>query len=238
MTHLPHLEAELELPLSTHLQDLRKTLIQILWTLGVSTFLALFLFEPVLALLTETLPAPLAFFSPTVGVVLCLRTSFWMGFVLSSPIWGFFLLQFLMPALTATEKKKLLPLLFFSACMLIAGIIFAWKVTLPFANAWLWNFNASMGTNIWGLSTYVDYVLSLIFAHAIVFEAGTVLGLLVHFGIISGKTLQQFRRYFIAGAFVVGALLTPPDVPSQLMVAFPLILFYEGAVLYGKWKGD
>lgn len=76
----------------------------------------------------------------------------------------------------------------------------------------------------------------LLFGHALVFEIGLALLFLVHFGFISTETLRTKRRLVIVGAFVVGALVTPPDVPSQLMVAIPLIGMYELSLIYSSLR--
>ncbi len=84
------------------------------------------------------------------------------------------------------------------------------------------------------MAHYLDYTLVLFLGHAIAFEISLLLLFMVHFGVLSLELLISKRRYMIVGAFIVGAVLTPPDVPTQLMLAIPLIGIYEIAIIYGK----
>jgi sec-independent protein translocase protein TatC len=110
----------------------------------------------------------------------------------------------------------------------------AYYLTIPLSNQYLMVFNASIAQNMWGLSEYLDYTFTLMLAHGFAFECGVLLFICVHLGILKASTLVSYRRYAIFGAFVLGALLTPPDVFSQVMLALPLIGFYEIAIWYAK----
>jgi sec-independent protein translocase protein TatC len=174
--------------------------------------------------------------SPLEGMLVAFKVSFWMGIVLSSPCWLYFLLDFVLPALSDTEKSLVLPFLFFSYLFVTMGILFAYYITIPFANQYLNAFNSVFAENIWSLSSYISYTLFLMVSSGVAFELGVILFLLVHFRIISAEAMRKKRKYMIVAAFILGALLTPPDVLTQLMMAVPLIIMYELAILYASFR--
>ena len=178
----------------------------------------------------------LVVFGPIEGMLIALKVSFWTALVFSSPLWGFLLLRYLLPALHPAEKRALAPFLLLSALFIGGGLVLAYTVTIPLANAYLQAFNSSIGTNLWSLSNYLDYTLFLMLANAFAFELAVVALFLVHLGVLSAEFLAGKRRYAIVAAFILGAILTPPDVITQLMLAIPLILLYELTLLYARIK--
>ena len=116
------------------------------------------------------------------------------------------------------------------------GCAIAYCFTLPLANEYLTFFNSSIGQNAWTLNHYVNYVLFLSFGHAIAAELALLLFVLVHYRFLSPEWLISKRRYMIVVAFILGALLTPPDVLTQILLAVPLMGIYEIAILYAKWR--
>ena len=178
----------------------------------------------------------LVLFGPTEGMLTALKVSFWLGLLLSSPVWATLLLRFALPALYPNERRLLWLFLGGTLTALLAGFSFAYLVTIPFANSYLETFNASIGRNLWSLSHYLDYTLMLMIANGMAFEFGLALFLLVHIGFLTAGWMASKRRHMIVLAFILGALLTPPDVPTQLMLALPLIGLYELAILYAKLR--
>lgn len=178
----------------------------------------------------------LLIFGPLDGLVLTLKVCFWMSLALTSPFWGWTLMQFVIPGLRREEKSLMIPFLTGSVLCLALGAAVAYTITLPLSNRYLSAFNATIGLNAWSLNHYIDYTLLLFTGHAVAFELGLILFMLVHLGWSSVQTLVEKRRYMILLAFILGALLTPPDVASQILLAVPLIILYELAILYGKIK--
>lgn len=179
--------------------------------------------------------ADLVILSPLEGMTLVFKLSFWMGLAITAPIWSFILLQFALPGLNQQERRIIIPFVLGSFIFMGAGVCVAYFMTIPVANSYLKIFNAGIGTNLWTLSHYVDYTLILLFGHIVAFEICLILLLMVHFQILSVEWLCTKRRHMIVLAFILGALLTPPDVLTQVMLALPLIGIYELAILYGKW---
>jgi sec-independent protein translocase protein TatC len=128
------------------------------------------------------------------------------------------------------------PFLLGSSICMGFGIGLAYWFTIPLANQYLQAFNASLGQNAWSFAHYVDYTLLIMLGHIIAFELSLLLLLLVHFRILSPEWLVSKRRYMIILTFILAALLTPPDVITQIALAIPLILLYELAIFYAKWR--
>lgn len=181
-------------------------------------------------------PAPkLAVLGPVDGFTTILKVAFWGGIVISSPLWLFFLIRFINPGLYPNEQRLLLPFLIGSALFLATGFLMAYYITIPIANSYLFNLNTTIGVNMWTVSHYLDYTLFLFLANGIAFELGVVMLLLVHIGLFTSAYMIYMRRYMIVAAFVLGAILTPPDIITQLLVALPLIGLYELTILYAKY---
>ncbi len=173
---------------------------------------------------------------PLEGMLAAFKVSFWSGAALTAPLWGYVLLQFIMPALKRREKALILPFVVLSAVFLCVGFLFAYHVTIPLANQYLLAFNTGLGMNLWSISQYLDYTAVLLLGHAIAFEFCLILLFLVHLRVIGVERMVSWRRQMIVAAFILGALLTPPDVFSQVMLAIPLIVLYEVAILYARFR--
>lgn len=174
--------------------------------------------------------------SPLAGFMTVFKLSFVVGSLLTSPFWLYFLVLFVQPALKTEEKKVVFPFILLSYIAILLGFLFAHWVTLPFANQTLSAFNEALGENRWSLVEYIDFTLMLYGCHALAFEAVFLLFFLVRHDFLTAQWLVQKRRYMIVFAFILGALFTPPDVLSQLMLAIPLVIFYEIAIFYAKWR--
>lgn len=171
---------------------------------------------------------------PLEGMLIALKTSLWVGGVATSPLWLLVWLRFLLPGMHQGEKRLVIPFLLTSLAFISLGCLFAYTCTIPIANSYLFSFNQTIGTNLWSLGHYLDYTLFLLLANGLAFELCAIGIFAVHLGIVSAQWLASNRRYAIVGAFITGALLTPPDVLTQLMLAIPLIILYEGIILYAR----
>jgi sec-independent protein translocase protein TatC len=183
--------------------------------------------------LKRIVPA-LLLLGPLEGMAAVLKISGYGGIILSSPVWLFFLARFLLPGLKKREKGLVRPFMVLSFSFIALGILFAFFVTAPLANAALLSWNHSLGTNAWTLHHYLDFTLFLLLANGIAFQLFVVGIFAVKLKIVSAKTLAAKRRHAIVAACVLGALLTPPDVLSQLLLAVPLAGLYELLILYAR----
>ncbi len=220
-----------------HIEDLRKTLIKIIYTIAIGLAISLFFYKEILNLVISPalkIQNGLVVLGPIEGFITTLKLSFWVGMVSTSPIWIFYILEFIAPALRKNEQRWAIPFVILSMIFLTIGVFFSYFVTIPLSNQFLSSFNQEIGINLWTLSNYLDYTLILVLANALAMEMCVILFFLVHFGILSAQTLAAKRRHAIVAAFVLGALFTPPDVFTQFMLAIPLIAMYELSILYSK----
>lgn len=224
------------IPFWDHVEELRRTLIRVAWIILIGT-LAAFCFHRQLfsAILAPLGIEQLYLFGPLEGFTMAMKISLWGGAILSSPLWLYFLLRFLLPALREREKSLVLPFLGLSLLCMLGGVAFAYCFTLPCAASYFEQFNARLGENLWSLKETLNLTLSLILAHAIVFELYVVLLFLIHYRLFHYPLLKKARKGVIVAVFILAAILTPPDVLSQLLLAFPMLLLFESALLYARF---
>lgn len=173
-------------------------------------------------------------FGPLEGFQAGMKFSLLGGALFSSPIWLYLLATFALPALRPRERRWALPLLILLILSLIAGLVVGTTFTLPALNLLLSDFNQGLGINLWSYSLYLQYALLTLLATVFFFEFIALLFFSVHFGIITPEHLSRARSWAIVLIFIISAIVTPPDILSQIAMAVPLVIFYEGAILYGK----
>ncbi|MCP5468890.1 MAG: twin-arginine translocase subunit TatC [Chlamydiales bacterium] len=219
-----------------HVAELRRTLLLIVLTL-LGGFTATFYFHDTLLtfLLKPLGVAHYVLLSPLDGFLTALKLSFWSATVLTAPLWLYVLSRFILPALHRSERRALFALLPLALTFLLGGLAFAYYVTLPLLTSFLQTFS-TFGETSWALTQTVNFVLSLLIAHALCFELFALLFVLVHYDVVAYITLKSGRRYLVVGVLIIAAIFTPPDVISQLTLAAPLLLLYEANVFYAKLK--
>jgi sec-independent protein translocase protein TatC len=145
-------------------------------------------------------------------------------------IWGF-----VAPGLYIHERRFMAPLIFASTFLFLLGMAFAYFLVFPVVFGFITS-TAPKGVAVMtDIGNYLDFVITLFIAFGMAFEVPIVVVLLVRFNMVSIKTLKEIRSYVIVGAFVVGAIFTPPDVISQVMLAVPLWLLYEAGLLIASF---
>ena len=180
--------------------------------------------------LYEALPAgSKPIFTDQAGAFFTLtKVAFLTAFLISMPWVLYQAWAFVAPGLYEHEKRFALPLIVSSVFFMLLGISFAYLFVLPAAYKFFISFSAQTGAEtLQDLQKYWDFTLSIFFGFGLTFEVPVVEMLLVKLGMVTTTQLREARRYVIVGAFVVAAVLTPPDVLSQFMLAIPLILLYE-----------
>ena len=143
-------------------------------------------------------------------------------------VWGF-----VAPGLYRNEKRLVAPLLFSSTLLFYAGMAFAYFVVFPIAFAFFTSVAPEGVTVSTDISSYLNFVLKLFFAFGVSFEIPIAIILMCWTGVTDDKSLRAKRPYVVVGAFVVGMLLTPPDVISQTLLAIPMWLLFEVGVIVG-----
>ena len=154
-----------------------------------------------------------------------------LSIFLAMPVILFQFWAFVAPGLYKTEKRIARPSLVSSILLFYAGIAFAYYVVFPL----VFGFFTSVGPEMISISTdigrYLDFVLSLFFGFGLAFEVPIATIILVAVGITTPKKLGQMRPYVIVGAFVIGMLLTPPDIISQVLLAVPMWILFEAGLI-------
>lgn len=229
-----------EQPLIQHLIELRTRLLRIVICLLV-VFLALFPFATqiyglVSAPLQAVLPEGTSMIATDVisPFLTPLKLTFYVALFLSVPFILYQIWAFIAPGLYSHEKQLAAPLLISSVLLFFAGVAFAYFLVLPML------FNFTMGIQLEGvnamtdISKYLDLVLHMFFAFGFAFEIPVATVLLIYTGIVSPESLAAKRRYIIVGCFVVGMLLTPPDIFSQILLAVPMWMLFETGLFFGR----
>jgi len=165
-----------------------------------------------------------AFFAP-------LKLAFYLSLYAAMPYILYQVWAFIAPGLYVNERRFALPLLISSILLFYAGILFAFFIVFPVFFGFM-AATAPAGVAIMtDISHYLDFTLSMFLAFGLAFEVPVLTILLVWSGIVSAAALRHYRPYIIIAAFVIGAILTPPDVLSQIMLSVPLWLLFELGLL-------
>ncbi|RMA93160.1 twin-arginine translocase subunit TatC [Hydrogenothermus marinus] len=232
---------EYEAPITEHLAELRNRLIKSLIALFVGSVLVFIkvdiFFDIFQTPLHKVFPElKLVALTPTESFFTALKISLLMGFVVSSPFIFFQVWKFIEPALYENEKKLLIPFVFFTTLFFISGAAFAFFLVLPLAIKFLLTFGYTQldVEAMLSVSSYISFVIRLILAFGITFELPVILSLLARLGLVSPEGLIKIRPYFIVGAFAFAAFITPPDIISQILLALPLVVFYEISIFMAK----
>lgn len=170
-----------------------------------------------------------------------LKVALFGAIFFSFPVWATQLWLFVAPGLYRSEKRAILPFLIASPFLFVAGAALAYYFIFPLA----WRFFISFETPPGGggipieleakVSEYLSLVMHMILAFGIAFQMPVLLTLLCRVGIMSVETLKKGRRYAIVGVFVVAAVLTPPDIISQVGLAVPMLALYELSIVAATW---
>ncbi len=201
-----------------------------------------FLLQPFAEISLDNQNRKLIYTSPSEAFITYLKLSFSSAIFFSFPIFAAEFYLFLAPALYKNEKKNIL-ITFFSAYFLfLFGAIFSYYFVLPTALEFFSSFerkgfaaSSSLPINLEiRISEYLNFVTDLTFAFGIAFELPILLLFLIRVGFLSVNDLRKTRRYWIVIIFLVAAVLTPPDILSQVSLAIPMIFLFEIAILFGK----
>lgn len=224
----------------SHLVELRDRILRALIAFAV-VFVCLFPFAqdlytlvagPMLAALPkgkEMLATGVAspFFIPVKVTMMC-------AFVVALPYVLYQAWAFVAPGLYAHEKRMVAPLVIASTSLFLCGMAFAYFLVLPTVFRFLASFTPEGVSFAPDIAQYLDFVLTLLVAFGLAFQVPVAVVVLVWIGVMTVDKLREIRPYVIVGAFVIGAIFTPPDVISQLMLAIPMWLLYElGIVVAG-----
>lgn len=232
-------------PLAQHLEELRKRIIYIFICLLI-VFIAVYtqgkplmglLMKPILQFMPDN--SSMAFLGITEGFLTELKLAFLASVFISMPFLLYQGWKFVAPGLYAHERKYVFGFVISASLLFFTGAAFAYFIVFPLGFQFFlkyagegWNMIASLS-----VAWYLNFVTRLIMAFGIVFELPVIIFFLVKIGLVKEAALRKYRRYAIVMIFVLAAILTPPDVISQLMMAGPLLILYEFSIYIAKIFG-
>jgi sec-independent protein translocase protein TatC len=180
----------------------------------------------------QRLPIEIVNLSPAGSFIVATKVAFYAGLVLSAPFIFYFIAQFVFPALRMREKKYIYRGLAVGAGLFMTGVAFCYFVLMPIALAASAQYSEWLGftANQWRAEDYIGFVCKFLLGMGLGFELPVVVLTLVKIGVLNYRILSSARRYVIVICFVLGAILTTPEVITQILMAFPLLFLYEISV--------
>jgi sec-independent protein translocase protein TatC len=228
---------EVRQPITEHLEELRVRLIRSLIAFGIGTAacynFSAGIYRHLIRPVTEALPpgSALVFTELTEAFLTYFKLALWGGFVVSSPILFYQAWQFVNPGLYRKERRLVVAFAFWSTLGFVAGMCFAYFVAIPSIMTFLFSFGRSVVLPMPSMKESLSLVLRLLLIFGVMFELPLVLYLAGRGGILSAAFLRKWRKGAVLGALVLSAVLTPPDLVSQLLVSFPLYALFEAGIL-------
>lgn len=240
------METEDQIPFTAHLEELRKRLIVCFVAVGVGFVVSYGFKEKLFQILTRPLISvmntqdnliftglPEAFFT-------YLKVAFLAGLMLATPVIIYQFWMFVAPGLYDKEKRYMIPIVLLSSVFFLGGALFGYFIVFPFGFKFFLGFATDTIRPLPSMKEYLAFSAKLLLAFGLVFELPLIITFLAKLGIVSVDFLKKNRKYALLLFFVFAAILTPPDVVTQILMAFPLMILYEisiiGARIFGKKK--
>ena len=228
-----------KMPLLDHLIELRSRLLWSFLALAIAFGISLYFARPIFGFLVQPLLASgqtkLIYTAIFEAFFVEIKVAFFAAGFFSFPVFATQLWRFVAPGLYNKEKRAFLPFLLATPVLFILGASMAYYMAIPVALEYLLGFGGNVGgveqQALPGVDNYLNFVMKFIFGFGISFLLPVLLMLLERAGIVTLEQLRGARRYAIVGAFAIAAVLTPPDVVSQLLLAIPLCILFEMALV-------
>lgn len=225
-------------PLIEHLIELRQRLVWAVVALVIAFAISFYFADEIFGLLvvplTDAFPpgeGKLVYTKLYEAFFVEIKVAMFAAFLIAFPVISNQLWAFVAPGLYANEKKAFLPFLFATPILFSAGAALAYYIVMPTAFRFFLGFEGEVGgmtqEALPAMGDYLSLVMQFIFAFGICFQLPVLLLLLNRAGLVTREQLKGLRRYMVVGAFVLAAILTPPDIVSQFLLGVPLILLYE-----------
>lgn len=225
--------AENGMTLVDHLAELRQRIMITMGTLVV-TFVIGFYYSPAIVEYFMEIPGELVYLHPGEAFFVHLKVALVVAIIVSSPVILFQVIRFIVPGLLAKEIRVLYIGLPFALGMFALGVVFAYQVIVPLAYRFFMGFGTQTLQPLISIESYVSFVLGLLLPFGAVFQLPLVVLLLTSVGILHPETLTRYRKYTVLVIFILAALLTPPDVVSQTLMAIPMLLLYEFSIILSR----
>jgi len=238
------MDDEKKIPFTGHLEELRRRLIVCFIAVGIGFVLSYGFKEKLFQILTRPLISvmktgdkliftglPEAFFT-------YLKVAFLSGIILATPIIFYEFWMFVAPGLYNKEKRLMFPIVFLSTLFFVGGSFFGYFIVFPYGFKFFLGFASETIQPLPSMREYLSFASKLLLAFGVVFELPLIITFLAKLGMVSVSFLKKNRKYALLLFFVGAAILTPPDVVTQVMMALPLMVLYEisivGARIFGK----
>jgi len=237
-----------KIPFTAHLEELRKRLIVCFIAVGIGFVLSYGFKEKLFQILTRPLISvmqtgdkliftglPEAFFT-------YLKVALLSGIILATPVIFYQFWMFVAPGLYKKEKQHMIPIVFLSTFFFVGGSFFGYFIVFPYGFKFFLGFASEIIQPLPSMREYLSFASKLLLAFGLVFELPLIITFLARLGMVSVSFLKKNRKYALLLFFAGAAILTPPDVVTQVMMALPLIVLYEisiiGARIFGKKKSE
>lgn len=227
-------------PFLAHLEELRKRLIVCAIAVGagfvISYIFSKQLFTLLTIPLTKVLPpeSTMIFTSLPEMFIAYIKVAFIGGIILATPVIFYELWMFVAPALYQREKRYLVPFVLFSTILFVTGALFGYFIVFPYGFKFFLGFATEDIQALPSVKQYFSFAIRLLLAFGLVFEMPVAVLFLTKIGLITPEAMKRYRKFAILGSFIISAILTPPDVATQLMMAGPIIILYELSIFISK----
>ena len=235
------MDSEEKQPFLDHLEELRKRLIACAIAVGIGFAGCYFFSERIFHLLVQPLKNvmpegdPLIFTSLPEMFLTYLKVALVSGILLAAPFLFYQMWLFIAPGLYRNEKSLVIPFVIASTILFIGGALFGYFVVFPFGFKFFIGFSNEYVKALPSVKQYFGFALKLLFAFGLVFELPVIIFFLSKLGLVTPDLLKKKRKYAILLTFVAAAILTPPDVVTQCMMAGPLIILYEVGIVVSRF---
>src|SRR3954464_9201117 len=231
-------DSESAKPFLEHLEDLRWTVVK----MAIALFIAMIVCFAFRESLVRIMQQPLHKVDPQIGalralgitdsITISFSLAFYAGIVLSFPLLLYFLAEFVLPALTAVEKRLMFPAIFVSFMLFLIGVAFCYFWLLPKTILFFFNDTASLGwLPAWTVQEYYSFVTRFTIGFGLAFELPIVVLALVRFGLVTYDFMARTRPYAVVLIFVLAAVITPtPDIMTMMAMGMPMYLLYESCI--------
>lgn len=225
-------QASKHLTIMGHLEELRQRFTICIIALGITTAGSFLLVDKLREIMIR--PAgqiQLVFITPPEAFLADLRLAIMFGLALALPILVYQILAFVLPAFESYEKKLILPVVIAVIVFFILGVLFAYFILFPFSVRFFLTFASDTLQPMFTVSNYLAFAVNFIFTFGLVFQMPLLFFLLGSFNLVEANLLRRCRKYALLVVLILAAVLTPPDVVSQLMMGLPLYGLYELGIL-------
>jgi len=224
------------MPFLDHLEEFRQRLLKCIFAIMLFSVASYFFSKQIMKILLRPYPKEekLIFLAPTEGFITYIKISVFVGIIISLPVIFYQLWKFVAPGLYKKERKYIPMIVFFSTLFFLTGALFCYFIIIPYGLNFLLGFSTDQLEPNIQIKEYLKFVTLLIMVFGIIFELPLLSYFLTKMELITPEFMRSKRRYGIVAIFILAAVLTPPDIVTQLFLAGPLIILYEISIWVSK----